>query len=150
MDDLSSFVEGIVNQLGQAFLLAGFMPAVIFIAINQYIFFSPAIATGVTDTWNLFPSVGDSPILGLFTGELLTTVAIAFALGLLLVVFNRSIFRTFEGLTPVGKIVFAAGATRAKRQHSRFGYDKIDASRKKRLALLAEYEETGDINEDAE
>ena len=78
MGNLSSFVEGIIGQLGRSFFLSGFLPMMLLIAVNQYLFFAPPYAAGPVLT--LFPTLKD-PWLGLFSGEMMTTVVIALALG---------------------------------------------------------------------
>ncbi len=147
MEDLTRFVEGLVTQLGKAFFFAGFLPALILIAANQYLIFGPDY-TGTEEIWNLFPDVS-SPWLGLFSGEMLTTILLALLLGLVLIALNSFIIRLFEGLLPGEKAVLLPFYLRALRKHHVL-YATIDAKHAERRALLARYEETGDFDEDAD
>ena len=147
MDDLGSFVEGLVNQLGRAFFLAGFVPALVFVAVNQYLLFGPDYG-GATSAWNLFPSV-TAPWLGLFTGEMLTTIAAALVLGLLFVVLNNAIVKMFEGLLPGFKVLLFPLYLQ-KLRHHRAHYAPIAAKQKERRELLARYEETEEYDEAAD
>jgi hypothetical protein len=147
MDDLTSFVEGMVSHLGRAFFLAGFIPALILIAVNQYLIFSPTYA-GADAVWNLFPELGD-PWLGLFTGAMLTTVVAALALGLVLVVLNNFIIRLFEGLVPGVRTVLFPFYLRNIRRH-RDRYAPIVSRQEEHRAIIARMEETGEYEEEAD
>jgi hypothetical protein len=146
MKDLSSFVEGLVTQLGQAFLLAGFVPALVLIAVNQFVIFGPAY-TGAESAWNFFPEL-TSPWLGLFTGEMLTTIVLALIIGLLFVVMNTFTIRLFEGLMPGVKQVLFPLYLRNLRQY-RNHYAPIAARQQERHIMLAREEDTGDFDEEA-
>ncbi len=146
MNDLTSFVEGLVSQLGRAFFLAGFLPAVIFVAVNQYVLFSPSYG-GTSGVWNFFPEVS-SPWLGLFSGEMLTTVVLGLGLGLLLVVLNSSIIRLFEGFGLTGRVLLFPLYLRNLRRH-RSRYAAIAIKQAERRELLAEAEESQHYDEDA-
>jgi len=147
MDDLSNFVEGLINQLGRSFFFAGFLPIIIGIAINQYIFFAPPYAGAGAEVWNLFPVV-TSPLLGLFSGELLTTIVFSLGLALVLVPLNLFIIKLFEGQVPGMKVLLFPFFLRHKQQYNQH-YKQIAARRTERLALLQEAEETGVQNFDA-
>ena len=63
MNDITGFVENIADQLGRTFLFTGFLPMIIFVSVNQYVFFAPPYTGAV---FNLFATVpADSPLLGL-------------------------------------------------------------------------------------
>lgn len=139
MDKLSSFVEGLVSHLGRAYLLAGFLPALILVAVNQYLIF------GAMD-WNLFPEVTE-PVLGLFTGNILTTVVVSLVVGLMLIVLNSFIIRMYEGLVPgVKSLLFPLYMRNMRRYRDR--YAPIAAKHTELRELLAQKEESGE--EDAE
>src|SRR5262249_24405772 len=99
MGNLSDFVEGIVNHLGRSFLLTGFVPMLVLVAVNQYVLFN---VDG--RVWNLFPSVVE-PWLGLLSAEMLTTVVLALALAFVVVPLNSVVIKLFEGLLPGMKAV---------------------------------------------
>lgn len=137
MGDLSSFVEGIIGQLGRSFFLVGFVPMLLLVAINQYVFFAPPLAAG--PVLNLFPALKD-PWLGLFSGEMLSTVVIALALGFVIMPLNTFVIRLFEGLTPGAKaILFPFMAVRMAQHKAR--YAPIAAKRTERRTMLAQVEE---------
>ncbi|MBN1312524.1 MAG: hypothetical protein JXB30_14005 [Anaerolineae bacterium] len=147
MDDLTNFVEGLINQLGRSFFFAGFLPIIICVAINQYVFFASPYAGADAAVWNLFPMV-TSPILGLFSGELLTTIVLSLVLALAFVPLNLFVVKLFEGQAPGMKVLLFPFFLRHK-QHYNQHYSQIAARRAERLALLQEAEETGDQNFDA-
>src|SRR5574341_988557 len=133
MSDFTSFVEGLIGQLGRTFLLAGFVPMLILVGVNQYVFFGPPYAEAV---WNLFPAVSE-PWLGVLSGPALTTVIVSLALALVLVPLNLLIIRLFEGILPGMKIVLFPlylGKSARHRAH----YAPITERRVERRALLAE------------
>jgi hypothetical protein len=146
MKDLSSFVEGLVTQLGQAFFLAGFIPALVLVAVNQFIIFGPALS-GAESAWNFFPELA-SPWLGLFSGAMLTTIVLALVLGLIFVVMSTFTIRLFEGLVPGVKAVLFPLYLRNLRQY-RNHYAPIAARQQERHTMLAREEDTGDFDEDA-
>src|SRR5437868_5396869 len=147
MDKLSSFVEGLVSHLGRAYFLAGFMPALVLVAVNQYLIFGPALS-GRAEVWNLFPGVTE-PVLGLFTGDMLTLVVVSLVIGLVLIVLNSFTIRLFEGLIPgVRNALFPMYLRNLRRYRDR--YAPIAAKQAERRALLAREEETGEFDEDAD
>lgn len=147
MNDLTNFVEGLINQLGRSFLFAGLLPVVIGVAINQYILFAPPYAGAEAVVWNLFPAV-TSPWLGLFSGELLTTIVLSLALALVLVLLNLFIIKLFEGHVPGMKVLLFPFYLRHRQHHGQL-YGQIAARRAERLALMQEAEETGEQSFDA-
>jgi hypothetical protein len=142
MNDLTNFVEGLINQLGRSFVFAGFLPMLIGVAINQYILFGAQSAA-----WNLFPEVA-SPWLGLLSGELLTTITLSLALALLLVPLNLFVIKLFEGQFPGMKAILFPFYLRHKQHYSQL-YSAIASRRTERLAHLQEAEESGEQNVDA-
>ena len=147
MNDLTNFVEGLINQLGRSFFFAGFLPIIIGVAINQYILFAPPYAGADAVVWNLFPTI-TSPILGLFSGELLTTVVISLGAALALVPLNLYIIKLFEGQVLGMKALLFPFFLRHRQRHNQF-YSQIATRRAERLSLLQEAEESGDQNFDA-
>lgn len=147
MEDLSLFIKGVISQLGRAFLLSGFLPFLIFVAINQYVIFGPDFSNA-SEAWNLFPAV-TSPFLGLISAEWLTTIALAVALALLVLPLNPFITRLFEGYGRGMKTLLFPFYLRFRQQH-RAAYTEIGEERKKRRELLTEYEESGEFDEDAD
>ncbi|MBN1426813.1 MAG: hypothetical protein JXB07_00415 [Anaerolineae bacterium] len=147
MDDLTDFVEGLINQLGRSFFFAGFLPIIVGVAINQYIIFAPPYAGDEAVIWNFFPMV-TSPWLGLFSGELLTTIVLSLGLALVLIPLNLFVIKLFEGQMPSMKAILFPFFLRHK-QHYNQHYGPIAARRAERLALLQEAEETGEQNFDA-
>ena len=146
-EDLSSLVEGIVNQLGLTFFLSGFVPMLVGVTINQYVIFSPAVA-GMAAVWNFFPQVA-APWLGLFSGEILTTLMLALGLALVILPFNLFITRLFEGLLPGMKAILFPLYVAKRARHRRL-YADIQAARQARREVLADYEETGEYDADAD
>lgn len=147
MDDLGSFVESLVSQLGRAFFLAGFVPALVFVVINQYVLFGPDYGDASSGL-NLFPAVG-TPWLGLFSGEMLTSIVLSLMLGLILVVLNSAVIKMFEGLLPGSKLLLFPFYLRNLRHH-RTHYAPIAARQQERRALLARFEETEEYDEAAD
>lgn len=147
MNDLTNFVEGLVNQLGRSFLFAGFLPAIIGVAINQYVLFAPPYAGAEAVVWNLFPAL-TTPWLGLFSGQMLTTIVLSVALALVLVPLNLFVIKLFEGQAPGMKVLLFPFYLRHKQRHERL-YGPIAARRAERLAMMQEAEETGEQNFDA-
>jgi hypothetical protein len=148
MDDLSSFVEGLVSHLGRAFFLAGFMPALILVAVNQYVIFSPTYTGAEAESgWNFFPEL-TSPWLNLFTGEMLTTIVLSLVIGLMLVVLSTFTIRLFEGLVPGVKQLLLPLYLRNLRQY-RNHYAPIAARQQERASMLARQEDSGDFDEQA-
>jgi hypothetical protein len=145
--DVSSLVEGIISRLGLTFLLSGFLPLMVGVAINQYVFFAPAFAE-VTSVWNMFPDVVN-PWLGVLSGEALTTILLAFALALVLVPLNLFVIRLFEGLLPGIKWLLYPFFMFQRRKHAQH-YAPVDDRRGDRRRLLARYEEEGDYDEEAD
>ncbi len=146
-EDLSSLVKGIVNQIGLSFFLSGVVPLLVGVTVNQYIIFSPAMA-GVDAGWNLFPQVA-GPWLGLLSAQMLTTLVLAFGLALALVPLNLFITRLFEGLLPGMKALLYPLYLLKRARHRRL-YAEIEAARIARREILAEYEETGEYDADAD
>ncbi len=146
MDDLTSLVESVVSHIGRAFFLTGFMPLVVFVAVNQYLIFAPAYSS-LGEIWSLFPMV-TTPWLGLFSGQLLTTLVVAFLLSLVLVPLNALVIRLFEGLVPGVRVLmyplYAFRSYRYKRH-----YAKVESMRSERRALLAKTEQTGEYDEES-
>jgi hypothetical protein len=147
IEDLSSIVEGIVSQLGRAFFLSGFLPILIGVALNQYFIFAPEYAD-VEAVWNIFPAV-TTPFLGLVSGEWLTTIVVSLLLSLVLLTLNMFVVKLFEGLAPGMKALLLPQYVRWQRRH-RTLYAEIAARRAERRSLLADYEETGEYDEDAD
>jgi len=144
MGNLSDFVEGIVNHLGRSFLLAGFVPMLILVAVNQYVLFAPPLQPDAT-VLNLFPQVVD-PWLGLFSGETLTTIVLALALAFVVVPLNTLVIKLFEGLLPGMKaILFPFYAVQLGR-HGRL-YGAIAEKRAAMDELSAEAQESGKRDE---
>ncbi len=147
MGNLSDFVEGIVSHLGRSFLLAGFIPMLVFVAINQYVFFAmparaPEGSAGVIMTaWNLFPAV-TTPWLGLFSGENLTTIVLALALSFVVVPLNAFVIKFFEGLLPGMKAVLFPFYMVQLGRYRRL-YAGIADKRTTHQELSAEAEESG-------
>jgi hypothetical protein len=144
MGDLSSFVEGIVGQLGRAFFLSGFIPMMIFIAVNQYGYFGPPSVAGPVFT--LFPTLKD-PWLGLFSGEMFTTVVIALVLAFFIMPLNTFIIKLFEGFGVKGLLFPLMLARQAQYKTL---YAPIGAKRVERMAMLAHVEEGEEYNVEAD
>lgn len=147
MNDLTKFAEGLINQLGRSFFFAGLLPIIIGVAINQYVLFAPPYAGAEAVVWNLFPAV-TSPWLGLFSGELLTTIVLSLALALVLVPLNLFVIKLFEGQAPGMKALLFPFYLRHRQRHGQI-YGQIAARRAERLALMQEAEENGEQNLDA-
>ena len=140
-DSVTDAVEGAVSQLGLTFFLAGFVPMLIAVAINQYVYFPPG--------WDLFPQIVD-PALGMFTGTLLTTLALAFALAVVFVPLNLYVIKLFEGLLPGMPTLLAPLRAARRRQHERRLYPAVAALRASRRELLTRYETTGEYDPEAD
>jgi hypothetical protein len=146
MSDLSSFVEGIIGQLGRSFFVSGFVPMLLLVAVNQYVFFAPPLAAG--PVFNLFPAI-TTPWLGLFSGEMLTTVVAALALGFVVMPLNTFIIKLFEGLGPGMKaILFPFMLARSAQYRQR--YLPIQTRRAERLAMMAGVENGAEYHSDAD
>lgn len=138
-DSVTDAVEGAVSQFGVTFFLAGVMPMLVGVVVNQYVYFPPA--------WNLFPEITD-PLLDIFTGPMLTTVALSFALAIVIIPLNPFIIKLFEGLLPGLPVLLRPALARQRRRYRRHLYDRIDERRAVRRALLTRYEMTGEYDED--
>lgn len=147
MEDVTRFVEGLISQLGKAFFFAGFLPALILVAVNQHFIFGPDY-TNAEAVWNLFPEV-TTPWLGLFSGPMLTAIMAAVVLGLVLISLNGFIIRLFEGLMPGAKAVLFPFYLRNLRRYRKL-YEPIAAKHVERRALLARYEDTDEYEEEAD
>jgi hypothetical protein len=146
MGDLSSFVEGIIGQLGRSFFLCGFLLMMLLIAVNQYLFFGPPYAA--SPAWNLFPTVTE-PWLGLFSGPMLTTVVAALVLGFVVMPLNTFITKLSEGLLPgIKLILFPLTAVWSDRY--RRSYAPIAAKRAERLGMLAQIENGAEYDSEAD
>lgn len=148
MDDIRSLAQGLLAQLGQTFLLGGFLPLLVFVAINQYLIFAPEYSAAA-DTWNLFPGIAE-PLLGIFTGELLTTLITPLVLALGLLILNNTIVRFFEGLLPGQKLLLAPLLARQRSIYRRY-YGPIDLRRRERREQVSDVLlEGGTPNEEAD
>jgi hypothetical protein len=147
MDDLSSLIKGIVSQLGQAFFLSGFLPVLIGVAVNQYVIFGPEFG-GAEAVWNLFPEVTE-PFLGLITAEWLTTISVSLVLALVLLPLNMLVITVFEGRPAIMKALLFPLYSRQLRRHGKY-YAEIGGKRGERRDLLAEFEETGKYDKEAD
>lgn len=145
INDFTGAVQAIVDELGLTFFLSGFVPALVGVAINQYVLFAPPYTAGV---WNLFPQIAD-PWLSVVTGPLLTTIVLALVFALVLVPLNLFITRVFEGLAPGFEALMSPFKAAGQRRYDRL-YGPIAAARAERQALLADYEAGGDYDEDAD
>ncbi len=145
-DDFAEGVAGIIEELGLTFVLAGFVPVLIGVAVNQYVYLAPPFTAS---TLNLFPAVTD-PWLGLLAGPMLTTILLAFVLGIALVLLNPFIVKLFEGLLPGIHLLLRPLLAAKRRRYEKHGYAAIHEKRSVRRALLAEYEVTGEFDEDAD
>ncbi len=143
-DDLGSVVKGIASQLGLTFLLGGFLPMLVGVAVNQFVIFVPPYAPGPL---NFFP--GSSPVLGAYTGEIATTVVLALGLALGVLPLNLFVLRLFEGLLPGVRQALFPLLLGKRRRHQRL-YAAIEAARTRRRDLLATYEESGQYEEEAD
>jgi len=146
MGDLSSFVEGIVGQLGRSFFLNGFLPMLLLVAANQFIILAPPYVAGPLFT--LFPTLS-APWLGLFSGEMMTAVVIALVLGFVVMPLGGFITRLFEGLFPGAKVLLSPLYIARASQHRKL-YGLIAAKRGERLAMLAQVENGAEYNSDAD
>ena len=108
MDKLSSFVEGLVSHLGRAYLLDGFVPALILVAFNQYFLFGPAFS-GREKVWTLFPEVTE-PVLWKFTGEILpTNKKVVYELDIKRLIERKLIMGIADGQVSVdGRVIYTA------------------------------------------
>lgn len=145
-DDFAEGVAGIIQELGMTFLLAGFVPMLIGAAVNQYVYFAPPYSAS---TLNLFPAV-ENPWLGLLNGPMLTTILLAFVLGIALVLLNPFIIKLFEGLLPGVHTLLAPLLAAKRRRYEKHGYAAIHEKRSERRVLLAAYEMTGEYDEEAD
>ena len=137
-EDVAAVARGVASQLGLTFFVAGFIPALTLVVLNQYVFF------GAYGVWDLVPQI-DKPLLGLLTGEFLTTLALALALAVVLVPLNLFLTRLFEGLLPGMRQVLAPFYAAKRRRHAKL-YAPIQAEREARHNLLAEFEAGGDFD----
>jgi hypothetical protein len=139
-------VAGIIEELGLTFVLAGFVPMLIGVAVNQYMYFAPPYTAS---TLNLFPAVVQ-PWLGLLTGPMLTTILLAFVLGAAIILLNPFIIKLFEGLLPGVRTLLAPLLAAKRRRYEKHGYAAIQEKRSARRALLTGYEMTGEFDEEAD
>nr|MBN1229025.1 hypothetical protein [Anaerolineae bacterium] len=142
LDNLTSLIEGAINKLGLTFFLSGWVPMLIGTALNQYVL----VQSG--SIWNFFPEL-DGLWLGLFSGQLLTTILISLGLALLLLPLNTPITRLFEGLLPGMKVVLYPLLALKQRKHKRL-YADIHARHLERRQLLTTYELSGEYDEEAD
>lgn len=140
-DNVGEALEGVASQFGLTFFLAGFLPLLAGVVVNQYLL----LAT----PWDLFPGVTE-PLLGIFSGPLLTTLVVAFALALVVIPINPFLIKLFEGLLPGVSTLLAPLAARGRRRHQQRLYAAVHAERANRLALLARYEVSGEYDPDAD
>jgi hypothetical protein len=117
----------------------------LFVTVNQYLYFAPPYAAAVL---NLFPAVTE-PWLGLFSGEMLTTVVIALALGFIIMPLNTFITKLFEGMAPGAKIILSPFMLVFNAQY-RQRYAPIAAKRAERLAMLAQIENGAEYNSETD
>ena len=82
-------IEGLIKGIGRAFLFAAYLPALLFVAIQQYALLP---AFGVQDV--ALPGVQSVPLL---SGEILITLILPAFLALFLVSLNAPIARFFQG-----------------------------------------------------
>jgi hypothetical protein len=88
---ISSALKTLFEQLGKSFFISGYLPAALFVALNQYLVFSERFGG---KSIALFASDFK---LGPFTGDNLVTVILPLFLGMLLLAFNTLIIQFFEG-----------------------------------------------------
>jgi len=144
MGNLSDFVEGIVSHLGRSFLLTGFVPMLILVAVNQHVLFAPPFLPDAT-VWNFFPALTE-PWLGLFSPEMLTTIVIALALAFIIVPLNALVIKLFEGLLPGMKAILFPFYAMRLGTHRRL-YGAIGEKRAAMDELSAEAQESGQRDE---
>lgn len=136
-DNVGEALEGVASQFGLTFFLAGFLPLLVGVIANQYLLLAAP--------WDLFPGVTE-PLLGIFSGPLLSTLVVAFALALVIIPINPFLIKLFEGLLPGLSTLLAPLAARGRRHHQERLYAAVHAERANRLGLLARYEMTGEYD----
>jgi hypothetical protein len=88
---ISSALKTLFEQIGKSFFISGYLPAALFVALNQYLVFSEKF--GGRSVLLFAPDFK----LGPFTGDNLATVILPLFLGMLLLAFNTLIVKFFEG-----------------------------------------------------
>ena len=88
---ISSALKTLFEQLGKSFFISGYLPAALFVALNQSLILSDRFGGRSVA---LFASDFK---LGPFTGENLATVILPLFLAMLLLAFNTLIIKFFEG-----------------------------------------------------
>ncbi|NDJ53302.1 MAG: hypothetical protein GYB68_09495 [Chloroflexi bacterium] len=131
-EGLSTVIEGFIDQVGRSFFLRGFLPALVIVILNQYILFGPVLSEAAA--LNFFPGI-TQPLLDLFTGEVLTTLVLAFIGALLLLPLNTTIVRHFEGLPIYMRVLLGPWYAGKLQKHKRH-YAAVEDTRRKRRAML--------------
>ena len=101
-DRLAGAAEGFLSSLGRAFFISGYIPALYFVAFNQYIILGPLLAKGTP--LNLFQQI-NNPLLGFIEGQTLTVLLIPIVLGILMLALNTVLIQFYAGLLPFQKIL---------------------------------------------
>lgn len=116
---ISSGLKTLFEQLGKSFLIAGYLPAALFVALNQYLVFSERFKgksiTLFTPDFKLGP----------FTGENIAGLILPLFIGMLLFAFNTLIIQFFEGAFKWQQDFLLRPWMRANRKRCRDRYGKL-------------------------
>jgi len=128
---ISSALKTLFEQLGKAFFISGYLPAALFVALNQYLVFSNRF--GGRSLVLFAPDFK----LGPFTGDNLATVILPLFLGMLLLAFNTLIIKFFEGAFKWQQNILLRPWMAANRKRCQERYGKLVTLKKEYYQQLA-------------
>ena len=129
---ISSALRTLFEQLGKSFFISGYLPAVLFVALNQYLVFSTRFGGR---SLVLF---GPDFKLGPFTGDNLATVILPLFLAMLLLAFNTLIVKFFEGAFKWQQDFFLRPWMAANRNRCQKQYGRLTTLKKEYYKQLAQ------------
>jgi hypothetical protein len=128
---ISSALKTLFEQLGKAFFISGYLPAALFVALNQYLVFSDRF--GGRSLALFAPDFK----LGPFTGDNLAAVILPLFLAMLLLAFNTLIIKFFEGAFKWQQTILLRPWMAANRRRCQERYGKLVTLKKEYYKQLA-------------
>lgn len=129
---ISSALKTLFGQLGKTFFISGYLPAALFVALNQYLVFSNRFGG------RSFMLFAPDFKLGPFTGDNLAAVILPLFLAMLLLAFNTLIIKFFEGAFKWQQNILLRPWMAANRKRCQERYGKLATLKKEYYEQLAQ------------
>jgi len=129
---ISSALKTLFGQLGKTFFISGYLPAALFVALNQYLVFSNRFGG------RSFMLFAPDFKLGPFTSGNLAAVILPLFLAMLLLAFNTLIIKFFEGVFKWQQNILLRPWMTANRKRCQERYGKLATLKKEYYEQLAQ------------